>query len=169
LFKNNAIRVLPGLLILVLLSAVSAFAQTKLLRFPDIHGDRAAFTYAGDIWTAPAEGGSAIRLTAHPGVEVFAKFSPDGKWIAFTGQYDGDEQVYVIPSTGGVPRQLTFYPAKGPLAPRWGWDRFLCRGQPLPTRKDNGSSKAMASFRTSKWTTIRSPKSKAAIRSWNAE
>jgi len=121
LFKS-AIRVLPGLLILVLLSAVSAFAQTKLLRFPDIHGDRAAFTYAGDIWTAPAEGGSAIRLTAHPGVEVFAKFSPDGKWIAFTGQYDGDEQVYVIPSTGGVPRQLTFYPAKGPLAPRWGWD-----------------------------------------------
>ena len=53
---------------------------------------------------------------------MFGKFSPDGKWIAFTGQYDGDEQVYVIPSGGGVPRQLTFYPAKGPLTPRWGWD-----------------------------------------------
>jgi tricorn protease len=102
--------------------AAAASAQTKLLRFPDIHGDRVAFTYGGDIWTASTEGGSAIRLTAHPGVEVFAKFSPDGKWIAFTGQYDGDEQVYVIPSTGGVPRQLTFYPAKGPLTPRWGWD-----------------------------------------------
>ncbi|MEK6333469.1 MAG: S41 family peptidase [Acidobacteriota bacterium] len=122
MFKKNAIPVLAGLLMLLGLSALTAFAQTKLLRFPDIHGDRAAFTYAGDIWTAPAEGGSAIRLTAHPGVEVFAKFSPDGKWIAFTGQYDGDEQVYVIPSAGGVPRQLTFYPAKGPLAPRWGWD-----------------------------------------------
>ena len=48
--------------------------------------------------------------------------SPDGKWIAFTGQYDGDEQVYVVPSGGGVPRQLTFYPAKGPFTPRWGWD-----------------------------------------------
>ena len=106
--------------ILVLSTAVSA--QTRLLRFPDIHGDRVAFTYGGDIWTAPATGGTAIRLTAHPGMEVFAKFSPDGKWIAFTGQYDGDEQVYVIPSTGGVPRQLTSYPAKGPLAPRWGWD-----------------------------------------------
>src|SRR5882724_6313213 len=105
-----------------LVLSTAAFAQTKLLRFPDIHGDRVAFTYGGDIWTAPAEGGSAIRLTAHPGVEVFAKFSPDGKWIAFTGQYDGDEQVYVIPSSGGVPRQLTFYPAKGPLTPRWGWD-----------------------------------------------
>ncbi|HMH42828.1 MAG TPA: hypothetical protein VK557_05055, partial [Pyrinomonadaceae bacterium] len=105
-----------------LVLSTATFAQTKLLRFPDIHGDRVAFTYGGDIWTAPATGGSAIRLTAHPGVEVFAKFSPDGKWIAFTGQYDGDEQVYVIPSTGGVPRQLTFYPAKGPLAPRWGYD-----------------------------------------------
>src|ERR1041385_523780 len=102
--------------------STAAAAQTKLLRFPDIYADRVAFTYGGDIWTASTEGGAAIRLTAHPGVEVFAKFSPDGKWIAFTGQYDGDEQVYVIPSTGGVPRQLTFYPAKGPLTPRWGWD-----------------------------------------------
>jgi tricorn protease len=107
-------------LILTVSSAISA--QTKLLRFPDIKGNRVAFTYGGDIWTAPTTGGAAIRLTAHPGVEVFAKFSPDGKWIAFTGQYDGDEQVYVMPSTGGVPRQLTFYPAKGPLTPRWGWD-----------------------------------------------
>jgi len=80
------------------------------------------FTYAGDLWTAPSSGGSALRLTSHPGVEVFGKFSPDGKWIAFTGQYDGDEQVYVVPTAGGEPRQLTFYPAHGPLAPRWGWD-----------------------------------------------
>jgi tricorn protease len=100
----------------------SVLAQTKLLRFPDIQGERVVFTYAGDLWSAPASGGSAIRLTAHPGVEVFAKFSPDGKWIAFTGQYDGDEQVYVMPASGGVPRQLTFYPARGPLSPRWGWD-----------------------------------------------
>ena len=101
------------------------FAQTKLLRFPDIYGDRVVFTYGGDLWTAPANGGNAIRLTSHPGLEVFAKFSPDGKWIAFTGQYDGDEQVYVVSSAGGVPRQLTFYPAKGPLAPRWGWDNQI--------------------------------------------
>jgi tricorn protease len=107
---------------ITLIAATTAAAQTKLLRFPDIHGDRVAFTYAGDIWTAAANGGSAIRLTAHPGIEVFAKFSPDGKWIAFTGQYDGDEQVYVMPASGGVPRQLTFYPAKGPFTPRWGWD-----------------------------------------------
>jgi len=102
--------------------ATGAYAQTKLLRFPDIRGDRVVFTYAGDLWTAPSSGGNAIRLTSHPGVEVFGKFSPDGQWIAFTGQYDGDEQVYVVPTSGGEPRQLTFYPAKGPLAPRWGWD-----------------------------------------------
>ena len=102
--------------------ATGAYAQTKLLRFPDIRGDRVVFTYAGDLWTAPSRGGNAIRLTSHPGVEVFGKFSPDGKWVAFTGQYDGDEQVYVVPTSGGEPRQLTFYPARGPLAPRWGWD-----------------------------------------------
>ena len=90
--------------ILLLVAAACGFGQTKLLRFPDVHGDRVVFTYAGDLWTAPVAGGAAARLTAHPGLELFAKYSPDGKWIAFTGQYDGDEQVYVIPSSGGVPR-----------------------------------------------------------------
>jgi len=103
-------------------AALGSAAQTKLLRFPDIYGDRVVFTYGGDLWTAATSGGTAVRLTAHPGVETYAKFSPDGKWIAFTGQYDGDEQVYVIPSTGGEPKQLTFYPSRGPLAPRWGYD-----------------------------------------------
>jgi len=107
----------PGLAV-----APQARAQTRLLRFPDIHGDRIVFTYAGDLWSVSAMGGTATRLTAHPGLELFAKYSPDGKWIAFTGQYDGDEQVYVMPAGGGVPRQLTFYPARGPLAPRWGYD-----------------------------------------------
>jgi tricorn protease len=109
--------------VLAFFSAISrAEAQTKLLRFPDVHGDKVVFTYAGDLWLASTAGGGATRLTAHPGLELFAKFSPDGNWIAFTGQYDGDEQVYVIPVTGGVPKQLTFYPARGPLNPRWGYD-----------------------------------------------
>src|SRR5882672_10063893 len=102
--------------------ALGANAQTKLLRFPDVHADKVVFCYGGDLWLAPSTGGSAIRLTTHPGIEVFPKFSPDGKWIAFTGQYDGDEQVYVIPAGGGVPQQLTWYPARGPLTPRWGYD-----------------------------------------------
>jgi tricorn protease len=106
----------------LLAAAGPARAETRLLRFPDIHGDRVAFTYGGNIWTAPSGGGVATHITTHPGLELFPKFSPDGRWIAFTGQYDGDEQVYVMPSGGGVPRQLTFYPAWGPLNPWAGYD-----------------------------------------------
>jgi tricorn protease len=113
--------VLAAALIITLVPGL-AHAQTKLLRYPDIHGDRGVFCYGADLWWAPANGGMAVRLTSHPGIEQFPKFSPDGKWIAFTGQYDGDEQVYVIPADGGMPRQLTFYPARGPGAPRHGWD-----------------------------------------------
>ncbi|MEC8495736.1 MAG: peptidase S41, partial [Planctomycetota bacterium] len=114
-----------SLLIALSLSSAAAAAQeseTRLLRFPDIHGDRVVFCYGGDLWRAPAAGGTATRLTAHPGREVFPRFSPDGEWIAFTGQYDGDEQVYVMPADGGEPRRLTWYPARGPLPPRWGFD-----------------------------------------------
>jgi len=106
----------------LLLAALPAPAATKLLRFPDVWQDRLVFTYAGDLWTVGTQGGTATRLTAHPGLELFAKFSPDGRTLAFTGQYGGDEQVYVMPSGGGQPRQLTFYPAPGPLADRWGYD-----------------------------------------------
>jgi tricorn protease len=104
------------------LAALAADDGTRLLRFPDIHGDAVVFCYGGDLWTASTTGGTATRLTAHPGQEVFPRFSPDGRWIAFTGQYDGDEQVYVIPATGGEPKRLTWYPAEGPLPPRWGYD-----------------------------------------------
>ncbi|HVP14527.1 MAG TPA: S41 family peptidase [Terriglobales bacterium] len=128
-------RILTACLVLFGIGlAVSSRAQTRLLRFPDVHGDRVAFCYAGDIWTAPATGGTATRLTSHPGIEQFPKFSPDGKWIAFTGQYDGDEQVYVIPAVGGVPRQLTFYPARGPNTPRNGWDNQVMGWTPDGTR-----------------------------------
>ncbi len=121
-----AIRRLPlrflGSLLFTLCAGFLLDAQTKLLRFPDIHDHRVVFSYGGDLWMASDTGGTATRLTAHPGVELFGKFSPDGKLIAFTGQYDGDEQVYVISSEGGEPRQLTFYPARGPLSPRQGYD-----------------------------------------------
>jgi tricorn protease len=93
-----------------------------LLRFPDVWHDRIVFSYAGDLWTASNQGGTAVRLTSSPGLELFGKFSPDGQHIAFTGQYGGDEQVYVMASGGGAPKQLTFYPAPGPLADRWGFD-----------------------------------------------
>jgi len=95
--------------------------EGRLLRFPDVHRDRIVFDYGGDLWLASAKGGAAHRITAHPGRELFPKFSPDGKWIAFTGQYDGNFNVYVIPSDGGQPRQLTFYQGSAqPLSDRMG-------------------------------------------------
>jgi tricorn protease len=80
----------------------------RLLRFPAIHGDTVVFTYAGNLYTVGADGGVARRLTSHDGFEMFARYSPDGKTLAFTGQYDGNTEVYVMPSAGGVPRRLTY-------------------------------------------------------------
>jgi tricorn protease len=99
--------------LLVLFSIVGvarpqAAEEARLLRFPAIHGDQVVFTYAGNLYTVPAAGGTARRLTNHDGFEMFARFSPDGKWLAFTGQYDGNTEVYLMPAQGGVPRRLTF-------------------------------------------------------------
>ena len=104
------------------LLASTAAAETRLLRFPDLYGDTVVFTYAGDLWLANTEGTNVRRLTSHPGQELFGRFSPDGQHIAFTGQYDGGEQVYVVPVTGGEPTRLTWYPSEGPLPARWGYD-----------------------------------------------
>ena len=82
--------------------------EARLLRFPALHGNQVVFTYAGDLYTVPVQGGVARRLTSDPkGFEMFARFSPDGKTLAFTGQYDGNTEVYVMPSEGGEPRRLT--------------------------------------------------------------
>src|SRR5215207_2930939 len=97
-----------GVVAVGLLATPSGAGEARLLRFPTIHGDRVAFTYAGNLYQAPAAGGVARRLTSHDGFEMFARFSPDGKWLAFTGQYDGNTDVYVRPAEGGTPRRLTW-------------------------------------------------------------
>ena len=84
---------------------------TRLLRFADISKDKVAFAYAGDLWISSRDGGAARRLTSHLGDELYPKFSPDGKWIAFTGEYDGNPDVYVISAEGGQPKRLTFHPS----------------------------------------------------------
>lgn len=81
--------------------------ETRLMRFPAISGNQVVFTYAGNLYTVSLQGGVARKLTSHVGYEMFAKFSPDGKTIAFTGQYDGNTEVLSIPSEGGVPKRLT--------------------------------------------------------------
>jgi tricorn protease len=84
---------------------------TKLLRYADISKDAVVFSYAGDLWTASRQGGSARRLTSGSGDKLYPKFSPDGKWIAFTASYDGNPDVYVIPAEGGEPKRLTYHPS----------------------------------------------------------
>lgn len=96
---------------LLVLGSLSLQAQNeaKMLRFPAIHGNQVVFSYAGDLYTVDINGGVARQLTNDPeGFEIFARFSPDGKNIAFTGQYDGNTEVYVMPAEGGVPQRVTY-------------------------------------------------------------
>ncbi len=100
---------------LVALFLVSLFASTaisqqeaRLLRFPATYGNQIVFSYAGDLYTVASTGGVARKITNDVGYEMFARFSPDGKWLAFTGQYDGNTEVYLMPSEGGVPKRLTY-------------------------------------------------------------
>src|SRR5688500_11531297 len=89
-------------------SVQAAPDEARLLRFPAIHGDQIVFTYAGDLYTVSSSGGTARRLTSHPGFEMFPRFSPDGSQVAFTGQYDGNTEVFVVPAAGGEPKRLTY-------------------------------------------------------------
>jgi tricorn protease len=91
-----------------LVLATAAGDEARVLRFPATHGDRIVFGWAGDLYTVAASGGVARRLTSAAGYEMFPRFSPDGRWLAFTGQYDGNTEVYVMPADGGVPRRLTW-------------------------------------------------------------
>ncbi len=103
-----ALFVLPALLT----------AQTRLLHQPDVSARYVAFEYGGDIWLAPRDGGEARRVTSSPTVERDPHFSPDGKWLAFTGGYGGNADVYVVGVDSGAPRRLTWHP--GPDLVR-GW------------------------------------------------
>lgn len=87
---------------------LSAADDARLLRFPATNGTEIVFSYAGDLYKVPVTGGEAKRLTSHVGYEMFPRFSPDGKTIAFTGQYDGNTEVYTIPSDGGEPLRVTY-------------------------------------------------------------
>ena len=85
----------------------AAAAPTKLLRFPATNGKAIVFSYAGQLYTVDATGGTARRLTDGPGYAIFPRFSTDGAQLAFTAQYDGNTEVYVMPSAGGSPKRLT--------------------------------------------------------------
>ncbi|HEX5625329.1 MAG TPA: S41 family peptidase [Saprospiraceae bacterium] len=99
---------LAFILLCGLLWTTSMAQETRLLRFPTISENQIAFSYAGDLYTVPVAGGVARKLTSHTGYEMFARFSPDGKTLAFTGQYDGNTEIYVMPAEGGEPMRLTY-------------------------------------------------------------
>jgi tricorn protease len=103
-------KTLLFLLLSLFIGQISLMAQeeARLLRFPAIYGDQIVFTYAGDLYTVPADGGTARKLTNSDGYEMFARFSPDGKTLAFTAQYDGNTEVYTMDSQGGVPKRITY-------------------------------------------------------------
>jgi tricorn protease len=98
-------------LLLVLLFACSALAEVKLLRHPTYHNGKVAFSYLGDIWIASDDGSNVQRLTVHKARDVYPRFSPDGKWIAFSSNRYGNNDVFVIPVAGGDARQLTYHSA----------------------------------------------------------
>lgn len=83
-------------------------ADMRLMRFPDISGERIVYSYASDLWVTDRSAGTTLRLTSHQGGESKPKFSPDGQWIAFTGTYDGNADVFVMPAEGGEPKRLTY-------------------------------------------------------------
>ena len=83
--------------------------DARMLRFPDVSSENIVFVYAGDMWIVPKDGGMARRLSSPKGWEVLPKFSPDGRSIAFSGNYDGNTDVYVMATEGGQPRRLTHH------------------------------------------------------------
>jgi tricorn protease len=101
-------------LALAALMAAPAAAQTledvRLLAEPAVGGDHIAFQYDGDLWVAQRDGSDVRRITTHAGRETAPRFSPDGRWLAFTGEYEGNADVYVVPVEGGVPTRLTWHP-----------------------------------------------------------
>jgi tricorn protease len=86
----------------------SAYAADGYYRYPSVRANSVVFTAEGDIWKAPLSGGQAQRLTTHPGSEVQASISPDGQWLAFAASYEGSQEAYVMPVTGGLPKRISF-------------------------------------------------------------
>ncbi len=107
------LAIIGWLLVFALVARAQELEPAKFLRFPALspEGSKIAFSYLGDIWVAPAEGGMATRLTVHPAHDVRPRFSPDGKWIAFNSNREGNYDIYLMPSVGGKPKRLTFHSA----------------------------------------------------------
>jgi len=123
-----------------ILSTCNSFSQgTRLLRQPTMSSSEIVFVHGADLWKASLKGGDAMRLTSNIGLESDPHFSKDGKWIAFTAQYDGNSDVYLVSAKGGEPKRLTYHPT-GDFVQGWTPDgKILFRsgreGRPTQTSK----------------------------------
>ncbi|GJL93727.1 MAG: tricorn protease [Hyphococcus sp.] len=114
MFKSHLFASFLASVFISLLGVLSAHAavDAKLMRHPDVSQTHIVFSYAEDLWIVSKEGGLAVRLTASPGEETHPKFSPDGKFVAFTAPYaNGNEDLYILPITGGAPKRVTHHPS----------------------------------------------------------
>src|SRR6266571_6526189 len=112
-FAILVVLVVPGL-------ALGQANPPLLLQKPTVNKTHIVFAFADDLWIVPKDGGDAQRLTSGPGIETDPIFSPDGKSVAFTGEYEGNIDVYVVPAAGGQPRRLTYHPGTDRAV---GWTR----------------------------------------------
>lgn len=160
---------------LLFFTGLFAGNNMRLMRFPAVYGDQVVFTYAGDLYTVSIDGGLARKLTNDAeGYEMFARFSPDGKTIAFTGQYDGNTEVFTIPSEGGIPNRITYTATLGRddvsdrmgpnnIVMTWNGDQIIYRsrkqsfnsfkGQLFTVNKDGGMSEELP-LPTGSWCSI---------------
>jgi tricorn protease len=120
---------------LLTVSASTLAAVEGYYRYPSIRGDKVVFTSEGDLWTVSATGGIATRLTSHPADEVLPKISPDGKWIAFTANYEGQANAYIMPIDSGEPRRMTFSP--NTIVTGWSADSKMIYFRARPTGRDS--------------------------------
>src|SRR6266480_4793668 len=113
-------RAVLAVLVFALLALPAQAIEVKLARHPDYHNGKIVFSYLGDLWTASDDGSNPQRLTVHRGRDVYPRFSPDGKWIAFSSDRYGNYDVFVMPAVGGKAKRLTYHSASDTVV---GWSR----------------------------------------------
>src|SRR5262245_6426846 len=117
---RSAIRLVTAVFVLACVATAVAAAPIRLARHPDYHAGKVAFSYLGDIWTANDDGSNVVRLTDNRAREIYPRFSPDGRWIAFSSNRYGNNDVFIIPVAGGTPRRLTYHSGNDEVV---GWSR----------------------------------------------
>jgi len=120
MFGRQTVGIAVAAFVALALATPLAAAPVKLARHPDYNAGRITFSYLGDIWTAGEDGGNVHRITDNVAREVYPRFSPDGKWIAFSSNRYGNNDVFVVAAAGGTPKRLTFHTGNDEVV---GWTR----------------------------------------------